>query len=891
MALIALAFTVPIVGFTAAFVRQQQMQIELTSRERVGLGYSLRNESVLHALRGLRDRVAIDGADGRPERERVQSALNALYAYNSTAGRDLDLTKRLARFQMHWSNVAAGSRSPEAIDATIASAVRLFYYIDELSYLNADRDTNTAELIDALGTQLPAFAQSINRAKVVLLRSGGQPEGASRRVVEAAALIGQARWALALAQKEVTVSNLARTDLDAQTVAPMKRLMGDLLAFANATRLPLLAPGRFARVRTTGDAAEEAAYAEHSVLLSRVDSLLAGRARAEEAMVWFLILCALVTVAVGVGIVASVARTIWHRDRAELRRAQAAAARLSSELARRRAVEQLSISEARFRAVFDGSTVGVAMSAADGTLLKANRALQMMLGEVQPELIGAAHPAFRALVAGREESFASEISATGTDGQPRWFDVSVSLVRDDDGRPLFAMSMVKDVTERKRLDERLRYDATHDALSGLPNRALFFEELRAAHARAERGNSRAAVLFVDLDEFKFINDSLGHTVGDRVLVAVAARLREAIGPQGIVARLGGDEFALLVHERRTKAEIAAFVADIEHALARPLFVDGRDIFVTASIGVALVERSYSSVEDILRDADTAMYHAKSTGRARHALFDRAMHAHATRRLQLATELRYAIERNEFYLVYQPIVSMASDRVVSYEALLRWEHPKIGPIPPVEFIPIAEDIGLIVPIGRMVLDKACAQLAEWKREGFCDTRTRINVNASVREIVQPDYGGALERIVASHGLRPSDLVLEITEGGLLTSGKSSDGALDALKRSGVALSIDDFGTGYSSLRYLHQFPFDEFKIDRSFIAGTGGGLAGEAIVTMLIALGRALGVSVVAEGVETSAQAARLRALGCTRAQGYHFAVPCRASDMVRKSGLQTTVAS
>ena len=871
MSLLALTLAVPVVGFATVLTQQKHAQIDLASRERIGLGYALRNETVLHELRGLRDRVAIDGQTGKPERTRVQNALNRLYAYSSTTGRDLSLLKELARFQMRWSSVANGSRSPNVIDATIVTAVQLFHYIYELSYLDLDRDSSSAQSIDALGTQLPAVADSADLAKVTLLRGLQRPRDLAAARTASAAYMGEARWALALAQK------------DLGGVAPLRAVADRLTRFDEIVRRPVRWNDHVAlahEIRREGDAVEGAAYHAHHALVYQVDVLMANRIRTTQAVVWLIVLFALLVIALGAGVVAAVARTIWHRDRAELRRAQAAAARLSSELARRRAIEELTASEARFRAVFDGSSVGVAMIATDGAILKANRALKTMLGAVHPELIGAAHPSFRAVVEGKQEEFATEVSATDSHGELLWFDVSVSLVRGEDNRPLFAMSMVKDVTERKRTDARLRHEATHDMLSGLPNRALFFDELRSTHVRSrESAAAAAAVLFIDLDEFKFVNDSLGHTVGDRVLVAVAERLREAAGPGDVVARLGGDEFALLAQDRSTPDDVAGIVARIEDALALPMFVDGRDIFITASIGVTLVDPTYVNVEDILRDADTAMYHAKSTGRARHAIFDRTMHAHASRRLALATSLRYAIERNELRLAYQPIVSLASGHVESYEALLRWTHPELGPISPAEFIPIAEDIGFIVPIGRMVLARACAQLADWKRRRVCDSQTRINVNVSVREILQPDYAEVVARIVGGSKLRPGDVVLEITEGGILTSGKFSDGALDVLKDTGVALSIDDFGTGYSSLRYLHQFPFDEFKIDRSFIAGATNGLGSEAIVTMLIALGHALGVSVVAEGVETAAQAARLRALGCSRAQGFYFSKPRSAQDI------------
>jgi len=534
---------------------------------------------------------------------------------------------------------------------------------------------------------------------------------------------------------------------------------------------------------------------------------------------------------------------------------------------------ELTASEARFQAVFDGSPTGVAIVAPNGQLMRTNRALREMFETVEAEHVGARHPFFSELVKGGRESFSTKIAATGADGEAGFFEVTVSLIRDDDGRPLFAMAMINDVTERERAERRLVFDATHDALCGLPNRSLFLDHLAEAFVHVDRRCS--AVLFIDLDEFKFINDSLGHVTGDKVLVGAALRLQEMAGARDVVARLGGDEFAVLVRDRASLAEIEAFVTHAVRSFSRPLDVDGRDIFVTASIGVAVVDGSYERIDDVLRDADTAMYRAKEGGRARYALFDQTMHAHASWRLDVATEMRYAVERREFYLEYQPIVSLTDGRIEAVEALLRWEHPRLGSIPPSKFIPVAEEIGLIVPIGRLAFERACARLARWKRNRACDPRVRMNVNTSVREIVQPDYATFLRRTIEAHGLVASDLVIEVTESGLLGSGKPTDGALERIKAVGVGLAIDDFGTGYSSLRYVQQYPFDEIKIDRSFVSGSNGALASEPIVSMLVSLGRSFNVSVVAEGVETAGQAARLRALGCPRAQGYYFAKPGR----------------
>jgi diguanylate cyclase (GGDEF)-like protein len=595
-------------------------------------------------------------------------------------------------------------------------------------------------------------------------------------------------------------------------------------------------------------------------------------------------------VIVGIGIALQIGLTIRDRDRRELARAQDEAERLSAELEQQRMLETLAVTEAQFRAVFDRSSIGVAILDRSGTVIRSNVALHEMVDPIDPVRIGAAHPDFRRLLSGDIESFATELESPRA-GSASWFEATHSLVRDDHGKPLFAIAMLKDVTERKRIDDRLRYEATHDSLSGLPNRSYFFERVRSTLFADRRPQGQHAVLFVDLDEFKFVNDSLGHAIGDRVLVAAAERLRQATGARDVVARFGGDEFAVLIEGRESNEEIERVVERIVRELGQPLFVEGREIFVTASVGVAMCVPAYSAVEEIMRDADTAMYYAKTSGRSRFAIFNGTMHDHASRRLQIATQLRRALEREQLFLSYQPVVSLASGTIEAFETLLRWEHPDLGLISPGEFIPIAEEIGLIVPIGRWVVASSCEQLTTWRREGVMRRRVRLSVNASVREILQTDYCDFIEATVQRYGLKPGDLVLEVTESAVLASGKFSSNTLERIKAAGVGLAIDDFGTGYSSLRYLQQFPFDELKIDRSFVSGSDGNLESEAICTMLLSLGKAFGVGVVAEGVETAAQAARLRALGCAAAQGYFYSPPVRASEVEALLGRETSFAS
>jgi diguanylate cyclase (GGDEF)-like protein len=431
--------------------------------------------------------------------------------------------------------------------------------------------------------------------------------------------------------------------------------------------------------------------------------------------------------------------------------------------------------------------------------------------------------------------------------------------------------------ERSRLLEanqaRLRHEATHDALTGLPNRTFFQERLAATleHARA-RADRIYAVLFVDLDEFKAINDSLGHLAGDALLIAIAERMRATTAPEDFIARIGGDEFALLLVHRHDLGQVEDAVEAIQSALVAPMLIEGRAVYNTASIGIAVIDPREERIEEVLRNADTAMYHAKGLGRGRHAFFDHHMHYEATRRLALTSDLRAAIEAEQFSVEYQPIVRLEDGRVQGFEALVRWRNPATGDVLPGEFIPLAEDVGLIVPIGRYVFVDACRRLAEWRRRAPL-LELRMHVNLSVQEVLEPDLDAFVARNLRRFGLSSEDIVLEITESAVIRSNTLSLGSLARLHATGVHLCIDDFGTGYSSLRYLHQLPFDALKIDRSFVESPDGSLGSPPIVRMLIQLARSYNIDVVAEGVETARQAEELSALDCEYAQGFHFYRP------------------
>ncbi len=447
------------------------------------------------------------------------------------------------------------------------------------------------------------------------------------------------------------------------------------------------------------------------------------------------------------------------------------------------------------------------------------------------------------------------------------------IVRNSDGQAIRVVGSFLDISDRKQVEDQLLHDALHDQLTGLSNRALFMDRLAWVLEYAKRHvDYLFAVLFLDLDRFKVVNDSLGHTIGDQLLIAIAGRLQVCLRPSDTIARLGGDEFTILLSDIKDVREVTRVADRIHKQLAAPFNLNGYEVFTTASIGIALSKTDYDRPEELLRDADIAMYRAKTLGKARYALFGEDMHTSAVARLQLEMDLRRAIERQEFQLHYQPIVSLETGRITGFEALLRWQHPNRGLISPAEFISVTEETGLIIPIGQWVLREACSQMHEWRRQ-LPTLPLTINVNLSGKQFTQPDLVEQIKQVLQETDLEACNLGLEITECVIMENTEAVSSTLFELRALGIQLHMDDFGTGYSSLSYLHRFPMDVLKIDRTFISRIGASAKNLEIVRTIVMLAHSLGMKVTAEGVETEEQLAQIRALKCEYGQGYFFSKP------------------
>ncbi|MBA2735048.1 MAG: EAL domain-containing protein [Acidobacteria bacterium] len=551
-----------------------------------------------------------------------------------------------------------------------------------------------------------------------------------------------------------------------------------------------------------------------------------------------------------------------------------------------RHVAALRESEERFRSAFDHAA-GMALVDTDGRWVKVNRSLCEMVGYSEEELLASNFQTITHeddlgdmvsqvsnLIEGRESTYQMELRYKHKRGHIVWALLSVTVIRDSLTKSINLIFQIQDITDRKRAEERLHHEAFHDGLTGLPNRALFMDHLKLSVERGKRRDDRLfAVLFLDLDRFKVINDSLGHMVGDQLLVGIARRLEICLRPGDTVARLGGDEFTVLLEDLMMVTEAIEVADRLQKALALPFNLNGHEVFATVSIGIALSSTGYDRPEEVLRDADTAMYRAKMLGKARHEVFDKTMHARAMNLLQMEADLRHAIERKEFILHYQPIVALDTGTISGFEALIRWHHPERGFVSPDEFIPIAEETGLIIPIGHWVLEEACRQIHVWQEQYPQYPPLQISVNLSGKQFINANLINQIRYILKETCVEPHSLKLEITESMVMENVETAIDMLKQLRTLGIELSIDDFGTGYSSLSYLHRFPISTLKVDRSFVSRMSDNNENAEIVRTILMLARSLKMDVVAEGVETQDQLMQLAMLECEYGQGYYFSKP------------------
>ncbi len=585
--------------------------------------------------------------------------------------------------------------------------------------------------------------------------------------------------------------------------------------------------------------------------------------------------------------------------------------------AREQAAQALRRSESRLAGVVETSVDAILIAGRERKITFANAAAERMLGLPREEItqgiynqtvfrllgpesepLSEKELPFERVIRSGEAVRGVECSIETPTGRRVWLSVNAAPLLDLSGEISGVVLSASDVTLQKALEERLAHQAFHDVLTGLPNRALFLDRLDVALSRTIRTGQAVAVLFIDLDNFKFINDSLGHSTGDQLLVSVADRLQTCLRGGDTASRFGGDEFTILL-DNLSAPEQAIHVAErILESLRTPLMLTAREVTITPSIGIALgtraaelpfegafsdAARASSQAEELLRNADTAMYEAKKNGRACFAVFQATMNVAALKRLNLENDLRRALERGEFVLHYQPEVVLKTGALAGMEALIRWNHPERGLVPPLDFIPLAEETGLIVPLGWWVFEEVCRQTRLWQQE-FHDLATPfpfVSINISARQLRDPALVENISRVLQASQLDPRTFVLEITEHVIMEEAETSVTTLHALRALGLGLAIDDFGTGYSSLSYLRSFPLDYLKLDRRFVAGLSKVGGDEVVVTSMVELAHNLGLTVVAEGVETEREAQRLLSMNCALAQGYYFARPLGADAMTQ----------
>ncbi|HET9820247.1 MAG TPA: EAL domain-containing protein, partial [Burkholderiaceae bacterium] len=557
-------------------------------------------------------------------------------------------------------------------------------------------------------------------------------------------------------------------------------------------------------------------------------------------------------------------------------------------------LEALRESEQRFHSAFTHASIGMALVSFEGRILQGNTALSSLLGEVEAStlvnrpfaefLLDDDEPLLRSelqrILAKESETFSIEVRCRHRSGSEIWVGLHCAFFSEPGSTAPCLILQVQDINARRQAESQLNQIAFHDSLTGLPNRRRFHTLLEQALQSANADGSRHfGLMFFDFDRFKLINDSMGHSAGDEFLVLVSRRLQQNVRPGDVVARLGGDEFAVLVN-RLEHEHVATHLADrLQAVLREPMHIAGVSVTTSASIGITFSSMGYERPEDMLRDADIAMYRAKSAGKARYAVFDQNLHAQLTSRVRMEGDLRQTLAEGALHVAYQPVFNIHTNQLQGFEALARWTHPTLGEVSPGVFIPIAEESGLIIDLTDIILNRACMQLASWQERHPLLRDLKIQVNLSGNDLAHPDLAQRVERAVRDSGIQPARLTLELTENILMQRVDGAMHSLEALRRLGVGLAIDDFGTGYSSLAYLSSLPIDSLKIDRSFVKGMREGSKENEIVRAIVSLGGTLGKVVVAEGIETMSQFMLLRKLGCEQGQGYHLSRPMTTADV------------
>ncbi|MBV9215544.1 MAG: EAL domain-containing protein [Acidobacteria bacterium] len=549
-------------------------------------------------------------------------------------------------------------------------------------------------------------------------------------------------------------------------------------------------------------------------------------------------------------------------------------------------------SEERFRSAFDHAPIGIGLIAPTGRWLRVNLAMSQILGYSEEELLktdfqsitfpddlGSTLIKVHELLSGKAKSSQTEQRWVHKSGRTVWISWSGSSVHERNSGQPNLIFQIQDITDKKCAEEKLHHDATHDALTGLPNRQFFMDRLQDGLDRADsQREHKVSVLFIDLDRFKYVNDSLGHLIGDALLREISVRLLDCMRPSDLVARLGGDEFTILVEGHYDIGEVTRIAERIQEKFAFPFSLHGHEVYSSASIGILNASAKHRLAEDVMRDADTAMYQAKRAGKARHVVFDEQMHNAAKEILRLETDLRRAVERDEITIHYQPIYALDTGHIESFESLARWEHPELGRIRPDKFIPLAEEIGLIDRVCEHVLRRACRDIGELNAAST-DRKYSVSVNLSCRQFGKTDLVQTISGILRDTGFSSSHLRLEITESVFFEHYERAVAILNELRNQGVEIDVDDFGTGYSNLGYLRLLPISSLKIDRSFIGMIDANGENDEIVRAIITLARNLGLTVVAEGIETDVQRRVLEGLGCESGQGFLFARPMAIDEL------------